>query len=105
MDLVTVPKVTSNNATKINKPSEVDSPYVAQVLANMPALVQPPQDEELMEAKGEEWEKRRAWRTEKTAQLQADVHRVESLLKEAREQSELEEENRSETTEAENHTQ
>lgn len=109
VDLVTVPKDTSNNATKINKPSEVDSPYVAQVLANMPALVQPPQDEELEGDKGEEWEKRRAWRKEKTAQLQEEVHRVESLLKEAREQSELEREDistyASETKEVENHTQ
>ena len=109
VDSVTLPQ--DNNATKSDKSTEVVSPYVAQVLANMPDVVQPPQDEELNEDNGEEWEKRRAWREKKEVLLQEQVNRVEAVLKEARssqEQSELQNENSthsSASTEVENHVQ
>ena len=60
-----------------------NSPYVAQVLADMPPLMQPPTDEELgHEDRGEEWERRRAWREEKLKQLNKDVQKAQSLLSE-----------------------
>ena len=74
----------------------------------MPDLVQPPQDEELNNDNGEEWEKRRAWREKKEVQLQENINEVEAVLKEARssqEQSELQTENSSANTKVENHIQ
>ena len=104
VDSVTLPQ--DNNTTKSDESTV--SPYVAQVLANMPDVVQPPQDEELNKDNGEEWEKRRAWRENKEVLLQEQVNRVEAVLKEARssqEQSELQNENSSASTEVENHVQ
>ena len=109
VDSVTLPQdINNNNATENDKSAEVVSPYVAQVLANMPDLVQPPQDEELNNDNGEEWEKRRAWREKKEVQLQENINEVEAVLKEARssqEQSELQTENSSANTKVENHIQ
>ena len=109
VDSVTLPQdINDSNATENDKSAEVVSPYVAQVLANMPDLVQPPQDEELNNDNGEEWEKRRAWREKKEVQLQENINEVEAVLKEARssqEQSELQTENSSANTKVENHIQ
>ena len=110
VDSVTLSQDNSNNNATQSDESAV-SPYVAQVLANMPDVVQPPQDEELNKDSGEEWEKRRAWRKDKEVLLQEQVDRVEAVLKEAQssqEQSELQNENSthsSASTEVENHVQ
>ena len=56
VDSVTLPQDNSNNNATQSDESAV-SPYVAQVLANMPDVVKPPQDEELNKDNREEWEK------------------------------------------------
>lgn len=72
----------NNNVTAISSEGDPVSPYVAQVLANMPPLVQPP--EELSDRAGsEEWQRRRAWREEKEIALEKRMKEMESSLKEA----------------------
>ena len=64
--------------------TEAVSPYVAQVLANMPPAVQAPEDESTRHLDSEEWQRRAAWREGKRDALEKEFHRIESMIKETK---------------------
>lgn len=73
--------------SNVQKFVATNSPYVARILADMPPLVQPPTDEELShDDRGEDWERRRAWREEKTQELKEEMEKAQAMLSEPQQQ-------------------
>ena len=73
----------NNNNSTIKSP-ETASPYVTQILANMPPAVQANCDDGVREGENDEQVRRRAWREEKRAELEQELEKVELLIKEAK---------------------
>ena len=73
----------ANNNNSTIKSAEAVSPYVAQMLANMPPVVQA-NDDGIREGETDEQARRRVWREEKRAALEQELEKAELLLKAAK---------------------
>lgn len=82
VDLPSHSNTNSNNSTITS--TETVSPYVAQMLANMPPVVQASDDDSVREGESDEQTRRRVWREEKRAALEQELEKAELLLETAK---------------------